>query len=73
MLMRMSVIELALNDVACTGCIGRTTKGIEKYQGVENVRIVPGSGKIQVDFNENIIQSEELNRQILKLTLRTFD
>ncbi|MCL6571164.1 MAG: heavy-metal-associated domain-containing protein [Bacillus sp. (in: Bacteria)] len=69
----MSVIEVPLNDVACTGCIGRITKGIKKYHGVENVKIVPGSGKIQVNFNENIIQSEELNRHILKLTLRTFD
>lgn len=69
----MSSIQLALNDVACTGCIGKIKRGMEKYRGVEKVKILPGSGKIEVNFNENIIQSEEISSNIQKLAFRMFD
>ncbi|WP_066069480.1 heavy-metal-associated domain-containing protein [Neobacillus soli] len=69
----MSMIELALNEVACSGCIGKIKRGMQKANGIEKVRIVSGSGKMQINFNENIIQSEDINRNLYKLTLRTFD
>jgi copper chaperone CopZ len=69
----MGMIEVALNDTACSGCIKKVKKGMEKFNGVENVRILSGSGKIQINFNEKIIQLEEINRNIHKLTIRTFD
>jgi copper chaperone CopZ len=67
------MLELALNEVACTGCIGKIKRGMQRTRGIEKVRIISGSGKIQIKFNENIIQSEEINRNLNKLTLRTFD
>jgi copper chaperone CopZ len=69
----MSMIELALNDIACTSCIGKIKKGIKKYNGVEKVRILSGIGKMQINFNETIIPVEEINRSIHKLSIRTFD
>ncbi|MFK9095122.1 heavy-metal-associated domain-containing protein [Bacillus salipaludis] len=69
----MSMIELALNDVACSGCIGKIKRKIQRTYGIEKVKILSGSGKIRIIFNENIIQSEEINRNLYKLTLRTFD
>jgi len=69
----MSMVELALNDIACTSCIGKIKKGIKKYKGIEKVQIISGSGKIQVNFNEKVIQLEEINRNIHKLSVRTFD
>ncbi|MFJ5716173.1 heavy-metal-associated domain-containing protein [Neobacillus sp. NPDC093127] len=69
----MSVMELALNEVACSGCVGKIKRRVQKYNGVEKVKILSGSGKIQINFNENIIQSEEINRNLYKLALRTFD
>jgi copper chaperone CopZ len=69
----MGMIQLALNDVACTGCIGKIKRKIKKYNGVERVRIIAGSGKIEIDYNENIIELEEINHTIHKLAVRTFD
>jgi copper chaperone CopZ len=69
----MSMIELALNDVACTGCMGKIKRRIEKTTGVEQVKILSGTGKIQIKFNENHIQINEINQTIHKVTLRSFD
>jgi copper chaperone CopZ len=69
----MSMIELALNDIACTGCIGKIKRGMKKYNGVEKIEILSGSGKLKINFNEKIIQLEEINRNIYKLAFRTFD
>lgn len=69
----MSIIELALNEVACSGCIGKIKREMQRTNGIEKVKIITGSGKIQINFNENIIDSEEINRNLYKLTLRTFD
>jgi copper chaperone CopZ len=69
----MSMIELALNDIACSGCIGKIKRGMKRYQGVEKIEILSGSGKIKINFNEDIIQPEEINRHIYKLAFRTFD
>ncbi|WP_040206193.1 heavy-metal-associated domain-containing protein [Neobacillus jeddahensis] len=69
----MSMMEFALNDVACTGCIGRIKRKIQQTDGIAKVKIVSGSGKIQIAFNEQIIPSAEISRRISKLTLRIFD
>lgn len=69
----MRMIELALNEVACSGCIGKIKREMQRTNGIEKVKILTGSGKIQINFNENIIHSEEINRNLYKLTLRTFD
>jgi copper chaperone CopZ len=63
------MIQLSLNDVACSGCIGK----IKRYNGIEKVRILTGSGKIEIDYNEAIIETEEINSTIHKLAIRTFD
>jgi copper chaperone CopZ len=69
----MSMIQLSLNDVACSGCIRKIKRKIKRYNGIEKVRILAGSGKIEIDYNEAIIESEEINSTIHKLAIRTFD
>lgn len=67
------MIQLSLNDVACSGCIGKIKKKIKRYNGIEKVKILAGSGKIEINYNEAIIESEEINFTIHKLAIRTFD
>ncbi|MEH7115424.1 heavy-metal-associated domain-containing protein [Neobacillus niacini] len=69
----MSIIQFSLNEVACSGCIGNIKRKIKRYQGIEKVKVLAGSGKIEINFNEAIIESEEINCTIHKLTRRTFD
>ncbi|MEH7075564.1 heavy-metal-associated domain-containing protein [Neobacillus drentensis] len=66
-------MELALNEVACSGCIGKIKREMQRTNGVKKVKIIPGSGKIQINFNESLIHSEEINRNLYKITLRQFD
>ncbi|WHY03443.1 heavy-metal-associated domain-containing protein [Neobacillus sp. DY30] len=67
------MIQLSLNDVACSGCIGKIKRKIKRYNGIEKVKILAGSGKIEINYNEAIIESEEINNTIHKLAIRTFD
>jgi len=66
-------MELALNEVACSGCIGKIKREMQRIHGIEKVKILTGSGKIQINFNESLIHSEEINRNLYKMALRTFD
>jgi copper chaperone CopZ len=69
----MSMIQLSLNDVACSGCIGKIKRKIKRYNGIEKVKIISGSGKIEINYNEAIIESEEIHSSIHRLAIRTFD
>ena len=69
----MTIMELALNEVACSGCIGKIKREMQRTYGIEKVKILTGSGKIQINFNESLIHSEEINRNLYKMALRTFD
>lgn len=67
------MIQLPLNDVACSGCIGKIKRKIKRYNGIEKVKILAGSGKIEINYDEAIIASEVINSTIHKLAIRTFD
>ena len=69
----MSLIQFSLNEVACSGCIGKIKMKLKRYKGVEKVRVLAGTGKIEINYNAAIIQSEEINRSIHKIARRTFD
>ena len=69
----MKILEFALNDIACSGCLGKIKREIKKYPGVEMAKILTGSGKILISFQEDILQQEEISSTLRKITLRTFD
>jgi hypothetical protein len=46
---------------------------MQRTNGIEKVKILSGSGKIKINFNEKLIQLEEINRNLYKMTLRSFD
>jgi copper chaperone CopZ len=69
----MGMIQLSLNDVACSGCIGKIKRKIKRYNGIEEVKILSGSGKIEINYNDAIIELKEINSTIHKLAIRTFD
>ena len=69
----MSSIQLALNDIACSSCIVKIKKDIKRKEGIEKVEIIPGSGNLQIYFNANIINENEIHDLVNKIALRTFD
>ena len=72
-LREMSTVELALNDIACTGCIGKVKNRIKHCKGIEKVSILPQSASVRIDFDEKIIVNDEIIRIVTKLFFKTFD
>ncbi|HJV17408.1 MAG TPA: heavy metal-associated domain-containing protein [Bacillales bacterium] len=71
--MMMSSIQLALNDIACSSCIMKIKKEIRKKHGIEKVKIIKGSGNLHIDFNENVINEEEVRHLVNQMAVRMFD
>ncbi len=69
----MTVVELPLNHIACTSCISKIKRGIQKFDGVEKVKILKGSGKVQIKFRETAVQFGEIECRIHQLAQRIFD
>ncbi len=69
----MTKIQLPVNDLACSGCIGKIKKGIKQIPGVEEVQIISGQGHLYVLFNEQMVHQDEIIRSLNHLTFRTFD
>jgi len=69
----MEMILIDVNDIACTGCIGRIRKRMKKFTGVEQVAIIPGSGRMKISFNEKMTHPGEITRKIYKTAFRAFD
>ena len=69
----MGSIQMALNDIACSSCIVKIKKDIKRKQGIEKVKIISGSGNLQINYNENVINKEEIHHLINKMALRMFD
>lgn len=64
---------MTLNDIACSSCIVKIKKDIKKKQGVEKVSIISGSGNLQINYDESVINKEEIHHLINKMSLRMFD
>lgn len=69
----MSTVQLALNDIACSSCVGKIKKGMKKKAGIEKVKILSGSGYLHIHFDEKMINPEEISHLLNKLALRMFD
>lgn len=69
----MSTIQIAVSDIACSSCIVKIKKGIKKMHGVEDAKIVEGSARLQVLFNEQILKQHEIVHHLQHLAFRAFD
>lgn len=69
----MNTIQFAVNDIACTSCIVKIKKGIQRMNGVKEARVVAGSGRLQILFNEQLVRQEEILHHAHQLAFRTFD
>lgn len=69
----MSSMEIAVAEMACKSCIGKMKKGLKKVTGIRKVEILPASAKLNVFFNEKMINREEIQLSLHKLANRMFD
>jgi len=52
-------MELALNEVACSGCIGKIKREMQRTTGIEKVKILSGSGKIKINLMKVLFNREK--------------
>jgi copper chaperone CopZ len=69
----MSSIQLALNDIACSSCIVKIKKDMKRKHGIKKVQIIEGSGNLHINFDEKVINKDEIQHLVNKIALRMFD
>jgi copper chaperone CopZ len=69
----MSSIQLALNDIACSSCIVKIKKDMKRKHGIKKVQIIEGSGNLHINFDEKVINKDEIHHLVNKIALRMFD
>ncbi|MCM3569175.1 heavy-metal-associated domain-containing protein [Neobacillus mesonae] len=69
----MSVMEVSVGHIACTSCMKKIKRGIKKFNGVYQVKILNGKGKFQILFNEEMVKQDSIHSRIYQIAQRTFD
>lgn len=63
--MRKTVFQL--ETVTCPSCIKRIEGTVSKLNGVKEVELKFNASKVNVDYDENIISSDQISETITKL------
>lgn len=56
-----------LEPLSCPSCIKKIETALNKSEGVQFSKVLFHSGKVKVEFNEEIVQAEQLAETIEKL------
>ncbi|HWL26378.1 MAG TPA: copper ion binding protein [Ureibacillus sp.] len=60
----MSEITLLVKGMTCGGCKKSVENGVSSLNGVENVNVELETGKVEVGFNETIVNVDEIKSAI---------
>lgn len=56
-----------LEPLTCPSCIKKIESALNKSSGVQFSKVLFNSGKVKVEFDESVVQVEELAEKIEKL------
>lgn len=60
----MSTEILNVKGMTCGGCVSAVTKALKATQGVKDVTVDLGQGKVSVDFDQSMASSADLRNAI---------
>jgi len=60
-------ITLQVNDLACPDCAGKIAELLKKQKGVEDANISFMSGKLNVNYDPEVISVDEIKKTVSKL------
>lgn len=63
----MKKVLFVLEPLSCPSCIKKIEGTLNKLAGVEDAKVLFHSGKVRAQFDDNVIQADELKKQIIKL------
>lgn len=53
-----------LERLSCPTCVSKIESMLKKVKGVQNVEVLFMSSRIKIEFDENVVSSEELKDRI---------
>ncbi|WP_210470949.1 heavy-metal-associated domain-containing protein [Sporosarcina sp. 6E9] len=63
----MKKAVFGLEPLSCPTCIKKIENTVGKMDGVEAVKVLFNSNKVRAQFNEDVVQAEQIHEVITKL------
>ena len=63
----MKKVVFGLEPLSCPSCIKKIEGALKKIEGVKEVKVLFNSNKTRVEFDENIVLADALQKIIVKL------
>lgn len=63
----MSLAKLTTEPFSCPSCITKIEKTLGKTEGVNEVKVMFNSNRVNVDFDESVVSAETLANAVTKL------
>ena len=65
----MKKLNMQLETLTCPSCLEKIEKGVKSLEGVDkdSVKVLFNSAKVKLNFDENILDSKEVENKIKSL------
>ncbi|WP_342514162.1 heavy-metal-associated domain-containing protein [Sporosarcina sp. FSL K6-1522] len=63
----MKKVVFGLEPLSCPSCIKKIESALKKVDGVKDAKVLFHSGKVRAQFDDSLIQADELQQMIVKL------
>lgn len=65
----MKKLNMQLETLTCPSCLEKIEKGVKSLEGVDkdSVKVLFNSAKVKLNFDENILDSKEVENKIRSL------
>lgn len=63
----MRKVVFGLEPLSCPSCIKKIESALNKLNGVEDAKVLFHSGKVRAQFDDSVIQADELKNLIVNL------
>lgn len=63
----MKKVVFGLEPLSCPSCIKKIERTLNKTEGIEEAKVMFHSNKVRAQFNEEILNAEDLKKIIINL------
>ncbi|MHA6259918.1 heavy-metal-associated domain-containing protein [Sporosarcina sp. CAU 1771] len=63
----MKKVVFGLEPLSCPSCIKKIEGSLKKMDGVQDAKVLFHSGKVRAQFDDSIVQAEDIQNVIVKL------
>lgn len=63
----MKKISMQLEELGCPSCVKKIETALKKQPGIEDVNILFNSSKAKVEYDENLIEPDKIEKIITSL------